>query len=240
MRRNIIKLALLPMTAAAFVTHARLRFPTTALDMVSSLTKKRMLPPPPEDQITITGDVATLFLYTFLDHGVNDMYSDALQTSDISTFKSLDPYNEFGISSIQLPVWFDGSKTLIQKEQIMAVLSVPHMDYAPLLQTAGISSIVLTGVWLICGWFSGAFLFKNTLSCHTSRMLSITGKTWLVTAIIMVCLAYSSDIIVNSCLHTTPLGGLTKADANFIFDSLTVIIIWRFLISIIFGGGTRK
>eukprot|EP00546_Thalassionema_frauenfeldii_P017469 CAMPEP_0178905966 /NCGR_PEP_ID=MMETSP0786-20121207/6568_1 /TAXON_ID=186022 /ORGANISM="Thalassionema frauenfeldii, Strain CCMP 1798" /LENGTH=135 /DNA_ID=CAMNT_0020577631 /DNA_START=80 /DNA_END=484 /DNA_ORIENTATION=- len=135
------------MTAAAFVTHARLRFPSTTLDMVSSLTKKRLLPPPPEDQITITGDVATLFLYTFLDHGVNDMYSDALQTSDISTFKSLDPYNEFGISSIQLPVWFDGSKTLIQKEQILAVLSVPHMDYAPLLQTAGISSILLTGVW---------------------------------------------------------------------------------------------
>eukprot|EP00547_Thalassionema_nitzschioides_P007330 CAMPEP_0194210496 /NCGR_PEP_ID=MMETSP0156-20130528/8594_1 /TAXON_ID=33649 /ORGANISM="Thalassionema nitzschioides, Strain L26-B" /LENGTH=128 /DNA_ID=CAMNT_0038937849 /DNA_START=200 /DNA_END=583 /DNA_ORIENTATION=+ len=126
----------------------KLRSPSMALHMSSSLTKKRdLLPPPPEDKITITGDVITLFLYSFLDHGVNEMYSEALQTSDMTSFKSLDPYNEFGTASIQLPVWFDGLHTLIQKEQILAVLSEPHIDHAPVLQTAGLSSTVLTGVW---------------------------------------------------------------------------------------------
>jgi hypothetical protein len=209
--------------------------------MTSSLTNKRdeNLPPSPEDQLTLSGDVFSLFVYSFMDHSINDLYADAIQSSGVDSVKGLDPLNEFGLSG-KLPVWFDAMHTMLQKDQLLTLLSVPHIDYAPALQTAGMASILLTSVWLVCGYLSGAFLFRNTLECHTTRMLWVTGQTWLWTAASMVALALFSDAFCSHVLHQTTLGGLTKADADYIFDSLTVLITWRFMVSSLLGGFTKK
>lgn len=200
---------------------------------------KGILPPPPEDQLTMSGDVVALFLYSFLDHSMNDMYKDALLSAGMDSTRSLDPLDEFGARAHTLPVWFDHVHTLLPPNQLLALLSIPNINYAPILQTAGIASIALTTCWLLSGWWSGAFLMRNTLECHITRMLVVTGKTWLLTTLGMCALAYASDAFLGSSSPSS-VGGLTKADVDYIFDSLTVLITWRFMISAIFGGLTKK
>lgn len=203
--------------------------------------KENRLPPPPEDQLTMSGDIASLFLYSFMDHSVNDMYVDAMQSNDMTTASSIDPLNEFGASA-HLPVWYDGLHTMVQKDQLLSVLNIPNVNYAPVLQTAGMASIVMTMCWLVSGWLVGAFLFQNTLECKTSHMLWVTGKTWLLTAALMVALALGSDAFVGAfplSHQQVSLGGLTKADADYIFDSLTVLVTWRFMVSSMLGGSSE-
>lgn len=170
---------------------------------------------------------------------MNDLYVDTIQNSGVDSAKNLDPLNEFGFSG-NIPVWFDHANTLLQKDQLLKLLSIPHVNYAPVLQTAGMASIVLTSCWLVSGWLSGAFLFRNTIECHTTRMLYVTGKTWLMTAVSVVLLALASDTLHAADIIHPPLGGLTKADADYIFDSLTVLITWRFMVSSLLGGLSKK
>mmetsp|Transcript_3003 Transcript_3003/g.4896 ORF Transcript_3003/g.4896 Transcript_3003/m.4896 type:complete len:260 (-) Transcript_3003:255-1034(-) len=214
----------------------------SALYMSSSLAKQDdRLPPPPEDQLTMSGDVAVLFLYSFLDHCVNEAYVDALQSNDMAAASGLDPLNEFGASG-QLPVWYDGlHSTMLQKDQLLNVLNIPNVNYAPVLQTAGMASIAMTTCWLLSGWLQGAFLFQNTIECHTTRMLYVTGKTWLLTVTLMVLLALGSDAMLGVMDPSQQsLGGLSKADVDYIFDSLTVIVMWRFMVSSMLGGFSKK
>ena len=201
---------------------------------------KGILPPPPEDQLTMSGDVFALFLYSFMDHSMNDMYKDALLSAGMDSTRALDPLDEFGTRAHILPVWFDHVHTLMPPNQLLALLSIPNINYAPILQTAGIVSIALTTCWLLSGWWSGAFLMRNTLECNSTRMLLVTGQTWLMTTLGMCALAYASDAFLGSSSALSSVGGLTKADVDYIFDSLTVLITWRFMISALFGGLSKK
>jgi hypothetical protein len=212
------------------------------LDLTKNKNPNDWLPPPPEDQLTMSGDVFALFLYSFLDHSMNDMYQDAILKAglDGSSTRALmmDPLDEFGISNHILPVWFDHVHTLLPEQKLMALISLPNVNYAPLLQTAGVASIAMTATWLICGYYSGAFLLRNTLECHITRMLTVTGQTWLLTTLVMCGLAYGSDAFLGNSISS--VGGLTKADVDYIFDSLTVLITWRFMVSALFGGFTKQ
>lgn len=213
---------------------------STSLSMAMDLAQKKdRLPPPLEDQLTLSGDIASLFIYSFLDHSMNDLYVETIQNSGVDSAKNLDPTNEYGIAA-HIPVWFDHAHTMIQQDQLLTLLSIPHVNYAPALQTAGMASILMTSCWLFCGWLSGAFLFQNTLECHTTRMLYVTGKTWLMTAASLVFLALASDWMQTADMVNPPLGGLTKADGDYIFDSLTVLVTWRFMVSMMLGGLTKK
>jgi hypothetical protein len=210
------------------------------LDLAKNKNQNDWMPPPPEDQLTMSGDVFSLFLYSFLDHSMNDMYQDAILKAGLDGSSSralMDPLDEFGISNHILPVWFDHVHTLLPEQKLMALISLPNVNYAPLLQTAGVASIALTATWLLCGYFSGAFLLRNTLECHITRMLIVTGQTWLLTTLVMCALAYGSDAFPGNSVSS--VGGLTKADVDYIFDSLTVLITWRFMVSAIFGGFTK-
>jgi hypothetical protein len=223
--------------------------PDTAL-FVEVAKQKGILPPPPEDQLTMSGDVFALFLYSFMDHSMNDLYKDVLTNSGMDSARSLDPLNEFGTSTHILPVWYDHVHTLLPPDQLLTLLAIPNVNYAPLLQTAGAASVAMTTCWLLAGWWSGAFLLRNTLECHISRMLIVTGKTWLLTTLFMCVLAYGSDAALlrgsagctsHACWAApAAVGGLTKADVDYIFDSLTVLITWRFMVSALFGGFTKK
>ena len=250
-------------------THNRYQRSTTGVSapldtalFVEIAKRNGILPPPPEDQLTMSGDVFALFLYSFMDHSMNDLYKDILTNSGTDSARSLDPLNEFGTSTHILPVWFDHVHTLLPPDQLLTLLAIPNVNYAPLLQAAGTASVVMTTCWLLAGWWSGAFLLRNTLECHISRMLIVTGQTWLITTLVMCALAYGSDAALlllgdgtycssssstalgaagGACLAgPTAVGGLTKADVDYIFDSLTVLITWRFMVSALFGGFTKK
>jgi len=224
------------------------------LFMSSSIASKKnkkhdFLPPPPEDRLTMSGDVASLFLYSFLDHSVNEAYVEMITNEGLEATKSVDPFGDFtsvggsaASSSLGsgLPVWFDTVHTLVPPEQITQILNIPDVSYAPALQSAGASSVLLTTCWLLSGYITQAFRFDNTLDCSTHRMLTVTGKTWILCTALMVMLALTSDWFVGTvcgCLETPSLHGLHKADADYIFDSLTVIVTWRTMISLLLGSG---
>lgn len=211
------------------------------------------LPPPPEDQISLSGDVATIFTYSFLDHMVSGMYDStinspeifsagsALGTIESSSAASAD-FTGYDSAGGGLPVWFDTLNSApFGTVPLSAALPIEqHTAYAPAFGTAGLSAVLLTSTWLFCGYFTGAFQFKNTLQCSTRHAMKITAKNWFFTAIVMISLALGSDHFVGcvDCLHKSI--GLTKADTAYIFDSLSVLLFWRFITSSLLGYDDGK
>lgn len=191
---------------------------------------KNSLPPSPEDQLIMTGDILALFVYSFLDHTLNEF---AVEETLRGNVQLLDPLN----AATQTPVWFDALHSTQSLEHLMSILSLPQVFYSPIISTAGAASVLLTSCWLLSGWLSGAFLFRNTLECQTSDALLITAKTWLSTCCFMVLLAFLSNHYM--CGDTDVIAYLTKADADYIFDSLTVLLTWRFLVSYMLGYGKK-
>jgi len=211
------------------------------------------LPPPPEDQISLSGDVATIFMYSFLDHMVSGMYDSTINSPEIfsagsalvaiesSSAASAD-FTGYDSAGGGLPVWFDTLNSApFGIVPLSAALPIEqHTAYAPAFGTAGLSAVLLTSTWLFCGYFTGAFQFKNTLQCSTRHAMNITAKNWFFTAIVMISLALGSDHFVGcvDCLHKSI--GLTKADTAYIFDSLSVLLLWRFITSSLLGYGDGK
>jgi len=54
----------------------------------------------------------------------------------------------------------------------------------------------------------------------------------------MVALALGSDTLMGWCMDCRKfqsVGGLTRADADYIFDSFSVLLAWRFVFSSMLG-----
>jgi len=219
------------------------------------------LPPPPEDQLSMGGDVGCLFMYSFIDHCVNNMYDSYLNSPDTIITSSASSAIESSLAASaelsslvldttavvpnSLPVWFDAmSSAPFGTIPLRAALPIEHhITYAPAISDVGTASVVLCLSWLLSGYITGAFQFRNTLECSTQRALSTTGKTWILNCIVMLGIAWGSDCFVGNldCLHKSV--GVTKADADFIFGSLSVVLIWRYILSSFFGydrGGPDK
>lgn len=218
-------------------------------EFLSKMRKIKLeLPPPPEDQISMVGDIASIFLYSFLDHFMTYLYDDFLNSpSAVNTISAPAALEYFAAATSEisgtptssaLPVWFD-TVSSAPFGIIPLTTSLPlhhHVSYAPIISSAGMASVVLCSTWLACGYMTGAFRFSNTLG-STQRALAVTAVTWFATVMVVTALAYGSDVLVGNMdqLHYTV--GLTKADVDFIFDSLSVLLVWRFLWSSIFGSG---
>jgi len=203
--------------------------------------KEFRFPPPPEDFIVLGGDLVALFTYALLDHGVTalmvadaqDLYSapDALSIPVWSDVMS----NNFGPALLtaitaQQQLAEIGDAALIAENEVM--LSPYH--YAPCLETFGCSAVLLGTCCLIAGYFNHAFEYKNTISCDTNHALIVAGRTWIFTAMMLVGIAVWSDTAFCGCLDNAR--GLTKADTDFIFDSFSVLVTWRFVASTLLGG----
>ena len=211
------------------------------------------LPPPPEDQLSFGGDIGSIFLYTFLDHTVTGMFDDYLNSPEFLTSTSasaaiessfaasVDLSNSFTQTTVgnSFPVWFDvTSSAPFGNIPLSSALPISHhIHYAPAIETAGMASVLLASTWMICGYFTGAFKFKNTLGCNQSRAIIITAINWFFTCVIMFAIAYASDYFVGGidCLHKSV--GVTRADEDYILDSLSVLLIWRFTLNSILGYG---
>lgn len=220
-------------------------------ELFSKVTRK--LPPPPEDQLSLAGDVACLFLYTFIDHFVNSMYNVYLNSPDtivkLSAYSAIESVSVAtsevstsilggDMASKSLPVWFDTlSAAPFGNVPLTSALPLEHhITYSPAIATGGMASVLLCSAWLVSGYFTGAFRFKNTFTASPSKAVLITAKTWVFSSLIMLGVAYGSDSLIGcvDCLHKSV--GITKADADFIFDSLSVVLIWRYILSSFFGS----
>ena len=120
------------------------------------------------------------------------------------------------------------------------VNSHPEDVYAPAIAASGLAFVSIATCWIICGYFSGAFLHKKTLECDSGVAMLVTFQTWIAMAFFMVLLALGSDFMwgqldIINALSMPARGGLTVPDADFIFDSLTVLAFWRFMWNRLFG-----
>ena len=71
-----------------------------------------------------------------------------------------------------LPVWFNALNSApFGNIPFNAALPIEHhITYAPAIATAGLSSVVMASTWLLCGYFTGAFHYKNTLEHYMIKL----------------------------------------------------------------------
>lgn len=207
-------------------------------DGKTSLRDRLELPPTPEDFIVLGGDVAALFTYTFLDRAI----------TSFAIFESRPSFTE--PDAFLVPVWSDVSSQNFGESFLSAVLSeqqlaqigqnpsaaavamdLQNIHHAPCLESFGLTAVLLVSCWLVSGYFNKAFLFQNTISCAPSHAIVVTGKTWLLTAAMMVGLACWSGF----CFCPNHTVSLSKTDAEFIFDTFTVLVTWRYMVSLVLG-----
>lgn len=160
----------------------------------------RFIPPPPEDQFVMSGDICVLFLYAFTSHSLNDyIVNSMLQRNDMTVLQavhSLDPMGE--VVNTQMPSWVQSQNQLA----VDHVLSVNAQEtllnhWGPLFSTEGSACVALCTCWLIAGWLHRAFLFQNSVDCTTDKALSKTVETWLSTCVLMVALAMATTAVVD-------------------------------------------
>ena len=106
---------------------------------------------------------------------------------------------------------------------------------SPLLEPMGMATTLLASSWLLAGWFHRAFAYKNTLNCPTDKALTVTARTWLTTCLILFGLVVTSQALTGMEDWAT---NFRKGDVDYIVDSLTVLIVWRFMASWLLGGGS--
>mmetsp|Transcript_5072 Transcript_5072/g.12096 ORF Transcript_5072/g.12096 Transcript_5072/m.12096 type:complete len:327 (+) Transcript_5072:38-1018(+) len=203
------------------------------------------LPPPPEDQFIMTGDIAVLFLYSFIGHAVDDYVVNSVFDSSQSTgeaLHTLDPMQE--VVHLQTPVWVDyanTSPTVVDQVISMNAKDTLLNQWGPLFSSPGVCTIALCSTWLLAGYLHRAFSFQNSIDCDIPRTLQKTMETWITMMIMMLGLTLGSNALVS---HTpvlqTILGCphcfdylLTKDDALFLVDTASILISWRFMANVI-------
>jgi len=194
------------------------------------------LPPQPEDQLAIIGDVSSLFLYGIINNLVSVVYvENVLDQSDSVELaaKALDPNGYALVNPGSVPVWMDVSTTsasVIETTTRLAMHDQLMPQYAPLLTTAGTACVSLAVCWLFAGYLTQAFSFQNTLDCTTHRVVKVVGKTWILSSALMLLLACGSRYAECGCGH------ITFSDVDYISNSFGVLLTWRVMVSYLIGN----
>ncbi|KAL3928110.1 MAG: hypothetical protein SGBAC_012789 [Bacillariaceae sp.] len=197
------------------------------------------LPPPPEDQFIMTGDVAVLFLYSFFGHAVDDYVVNSVFSTSPTTeeaIHTLDPLQE--VVRMQTPVWMDYSTAPNVLDQVISMNAKDTLlqQWGPLFSSPGVCTVALCSTWLLAGYLHRAFSFDNSIDCEIPKTLQKTLETWITMMVMMLGLTLGSNALVE---HTpvlqTILGCqdcsdflLTKDDALFLVDTASILISWRF------------
>ena len=187
---------------------------------MKELTKN--LPPAPENFLVLGGDVAALFTYSFLDHSINSLYEATMAKETAE-----------GIVGLHA-AWMDS----LPASFIIAIQNyhnhhITGGSYAPALEYPGVSSVLFATCWLLSGYFHQAFSYDNTVRCSPAHAMLVTGRAWIFSCVAMLAIAFLSDTCASDLQYQ--VGGLTRADADYIFDSLAVIVTWRYMIATILG-----
>jgi len=192
------------------------------------------LPPSPEDQFILIGDLLSLATYGISDHLVCQIMSQQMIPSDSHVIFH-DMVVDSG-ASLHAPVWWEAGSP--QASSILQATMESHLvtRYSPLLEPMGQATTLLAGAWLLAGWFHRAFLFQNTLDCTTEKVLYVTARTWITTCLILFGLVVMTQAAMGVEHFAT---NFAKGDVDYIVDSLTVLMVWRFMASTMIGGGIK-
>lgn len=190
-------------------------------------------PSPPEDLLTLSGDVLTIFMYTYIDHEATWLFDIlSVSSSHHALIASSDEMNS------RVPVWFD-SQSVEPFGSIPLSSAIPmdhHFLYTPAIMHPGLASVLFAMVWIFTSLFTEALHFKNT-QCDSQRALLITAYTWIFTALQIAFVAWLSDGVIGHFDASHKSIGLTRGDLEYICGSLTVLLFWRFLVSALLGSG---
>jgi len=193
---------------------------STFRNAMKELTKN--LPPAPENFLVLGGDVAALFTYSFLDHSINSLYEATMAKETAE-----------GIVGLHA-AWMDSlPSSFIIATQNYYNHHITGGSYAPALEYPGVSSVLFATCWLLSGYFHQAFSYDNTIRCSPAHAMLVTGRAWIFSCLAMLAIAFLSDTCGSDLQYQ--VGGLTRADADYIFDSLAVIVTWRYMIATILG-----
>jgi len=191
------------------------------------------LPPPPEDHFVLAGDILSLFTYSFIDHSVYNDMAGAMMNSLDSTPKLLEAAEQVpaigNMPDWGIPVWLDPHMSYSSHVLQVTLRDRLVASYSPVLEPVGLATCLLATCWLTAGWWHRSFAFAFTTSCSTTRALTKTAQTWMTSTALMV------SVVTLSHTHTHTV--LTRGDMAYIVDSLTVLILWRFLANSILGTG---
>jgi hypothetical protein len=140
---------------------------------------------------------------------------------------------------LSTPVWVDTSSSATPNLSQIYQITVSDQlvtHYSPLLQQTGLAVTILASCWLVSGWIHEAFSYKHTLLCRTDDALVVTAKTWLTCTLLLFTLTALSHYLCG-CDNIL---SYTRGDIDFIIDSLSVLTMWRFLVSSLLGTGGSK
>mmetsp|Transcript_52114 Transcript_52114/g.125837 ORF Transcript_52114/g.125837 Transcript_52114/m.125837 type:complete len:384 (+) Transcript_52114:2565-3716(+) len=185
----------------------RFKQQSTAITMMKekkqSLSKllKDRLPPPPEDQFIMTGDIFVLFFYGFMSHSLNDfIVSNVLSDKSQSiqqAVHSLDPMGEV-VNLQAVPVWVETQYTA-SVDHALSVSAQENLlsHWGPLFSTEGSACCTLVACWLVAGWIHRAFHYSNSVDCTTDKALSKVLETWVSMAIMLTVAAVGTSVAVD-------------------------------------------
>jgi len=186
---------------------------------------------PPEDLLTLGGDVLAIFLYTYMDHEATWLY-DVFSKSHHSILPFSQEMNN------RVPVWFN-TFSVEPFGSIPLNIALPvehHFLYTPALAEPGIASVLFVTLWVTTSILTEALNFKNTQSDSQTALL-MTTYTWIIAAIQIAFVAWLSDGVIGHMDAFHKSIGLTHGDMEYLCGSLTVLLIWRFIVSVVLGSG---
>jgi hypothetical protein len=211
----------------------------------------------------------SLFVYAFSDHFVcHDCAALAVrQAAHAGSAQLHAAAIDNGLASAgNLPVWLDTTGNAAAVTTVGwadwaspadAVLQQQLQDhlvvqYSPVLQDTGMAAVLLTASWLLAGYLHEAFATKHTLDCPTDHALLKTAQTWLTACTLLLGVTAATNYMMHGGVDnymegaglTDGLGLLlqqlfTRGDLDYILDSLSVLVLWRFMMSSMLGSGGR-
>lgn len=190
------------------------------------------LPPPPEDYFVLVGDLLALSVYSFSDHFVcQDLAQFFLPSASGAGAASAS--SALNQAARHAPVWLDGTHSYSDHVMNVILRDATVVHYSPLLQPMGLAATVLASSWLLSGYLNEAFAYRNTLDCSTPRTLLVTARSWVVSSLIVMALvALTSNSSPEHWWQAFTIG-----DIDYIWDSLTVLCVWRYMASSLLGSG---
>lgn len=193
--------------------------------ILDALKANIKLPKSPEDGTVISGDFGAIFLYSYIDHFTNHAYAKYLTEEHNMNLES------FGLHAI----WLD--RTLNHgylPPTLEPLVSGSTPCYSNMLASSGICAVMMVTTWAVSGYFTGAFLFENTIMCDARRALVTTGKTWAIACAMMLGIVVTGNALCGCPMHYGQFT-LTKTDAEYIFDSMSVLVTWRYVLNYMYS-----
>jgi len=225
--------------------------------------------PPPQDSIVLSGDILALLIYTYLDHYLNSLVLEAKNTAIttasadvISNTLLHSPPSSSISSSLSSLITTTPSTDMVYLVPYAPAVAAPGMAFV-ILASCWVGCGVLSGAFQFSNtrdcdptwamivtlrtWAGAAFLVVLIALLSDATVAGVFHRANIP---MLDYGTYYSDELRHTVLRpyidgrvgdaSDPRGGLTRADADYIFDSLSVLAFWRLMYNWMLGYYYRR